>query len=142
MSPAPFNVTLSSQCATIKYLPFRDGPISTGWNVSYSGTVDSTWSLQSFGSGTSVHRTTLAGATLQIDWLGTAIYLYGTSSSTSYTYTLDGVPTPAAPDSVGGLLASSINLPYGDHTAVLTVNAAQEVAFQGAVLTVGVGNEG
>jgi len=117
--------------------------MSTGWNVSYSGTVDSTWQHQSFGSGTSVHRTTLAGATLQIDWLGTAIYLYGTSPSNSYTYTLDGVPTPAASNSVEGLLASSINLPYGDHTAVLTVvNGPQEVAFQGAVLTVGVGNGG
>jgi hypothetical protein len=50
----PYNFTISDQSPLLQYLPFRDGPIITSWNVTYSGDSDSAWVPDAFiGSGVS-----------------------------------------------------------------------------------------
>jgi hypothetical protein len=143
MALSPYNITISSQCATIVYQPYREGLISGGWNVTYSGNDDSSYNLQTIGIGASSRRTTLAGATFQIDWVGTAIYLYGSAPSGSFSVSLDGGNSvTGSPDTSQGLLNSLTGLQYGNHTVVLTVVGGNEVNFGGAVLTVGVGYQG
>jgi hypothetical protein len=143
MSLSPYNITISSQCATIIYKPYRDGPTSGGWNVTYSGDPDSSYQLQLIATGTSSHRTSFAGASLEISWIGTAIYLYGSAPSGSYSVSLDGGSAVAGPsDSSQRLLNTFTGLNYGNHTAILTVVGSNEVDFGGAVLTIGMGNEG
>ncbi|KAG7094088.1 hypothetical protein E1B28_007707 [Marasmius oreades] len=146
MSPGndllPHNITLSSQTATIMYSPYRDGDCQTGWNVSYTyGVQDHGYGIPQ-GIGTDYHRTYHGGASLQFNWTGTAVYLYGNASMNTYSIVVDGtneVVTFDVPQ--GGLLGKKEGLDYGDHTAKLTVhgNGTKEVAFQYAQVTVGLG---
>jgi hypothetical protein len=69
---------------------------------------------------TSAHRTTLPGASVRLDWLGTAIYLYGDASVGAYTIELDGATTNCE-TSAPGLLFSKSNLTYGSHSLTLRV---------------------
>ncbi|KAF9269192.1 hypothetical protein L218DRAFT_994105 [Marasmius fiardii PR-910] len=138
----PFNVTLSSQTATILYTPYRDGDRATGWNVSY------TYGAQDFGYGTpqgvgiDYHTTSFPGAALQFNWTGTAVYFYGNASLNTFSITVDdmeSLQTFDAPN--GGLLGKMEGLDYGDHSAKLTVtdSGGKEVAFQYAQVTIGLG---
>jgi hypothetical protein len=51
---APYNLTISDQSPLFQYLPFRDGPIQSSWNVTYAGDADSAWVPNAFiGAGVS-----------------------------------------------------------------------------------------
>ncbi|KAK1220824.1 hypothetical protein PQX77_016395 [Marasmius sp. AFHP31] len=144
MDPLPYNITLSSQTATISYSPAREGRVNAGWNSTYSAGGRSGPNLpRPQGVGADYHRTTLAGASLELEWDGTAVYLYGNASAGSYRISVDGVDIGASNDvPTGGLLGSKTGLKYGSHTVKLEVLGTGEVAFQYAEATIGVGYPG
>ncbi|KAH8100285.1 hypothetical protein BXZ70DRAFT_180298 [Cristinia sonorae] len=141
MEPLPFNITLSSQTATISYLPTRDGDAALGWNVTYSQGNQNTGYSNLQGVGTDTHRTAHDGASLQFSWIGTAVYLYGNADNASYTLDVDGdrVSSSSVTIPEGGLLGSKTGLEYGNHTVTLTTHGTNQVAFQFAELTIGLG---
>ena len=82
---------------------------------------------------------------MRISWVGTAVYLYGQASSASYSIDVDGTATTVPVGTTvaqGGLLGSKTGLSYGSHTVTLTTHGTNEVAFQYAELTIGVGYSG
>jgi len=125
----------------LSYLPARDGLLSLGWNITYPGPPipkDPT-----YGVGTSTHRTTLSGATIEFRFKGTAAYLLGDAPAGSYTVSIDkGKAVPGKPDSARGVLAALTGLHYADHTIHLTVVKSVQVSVSGAILTVGMGKPG
>jgi hypothetical protein len=138
MDPIPYNVTLSSQTASIQYSPSRDGSISSmGWNVSYTDGLKDTGYGNPQGVGVDSHQTSLAGASMELTWVGTAVYLYGKASAGSYTVSVDGEDVGSNPD--GGVLGSKSGLKYGSHTVRLTASGGSQVAFQYAQVTIGMG---
>ncbi|KAJ8090313.1 hypothetical protein PM082_018909 [Marasmius tenuissimus] len=144
MDPVPYNITLSSQTATISYSPAREGPVNAGWNSTYSAGGRNGPNLpRPQGVGADYHRTSLAGASLELGWDGTAVYLYGKATAGSYRISVDGVDIGASNDvPTGGLLGSKTGLKYGSHTVKLEVLGKGEVAFQYAEATIGVGYPG
>jgi len=87
----PYNFTISDQFPLFQYLPSRDGPIQSSWNVTYAGDADSTWVHDAvIGAGSRSHRTTFVSASAQLDWIGTAVYLYGEGLPNVFTIELDG----------------------------------------------------
>ncbi|TCD60918.1 hypothetical protein EIP91_009291 [Steccherinum ochraceum] len=137
MDPLPYNVTVSSQTASIVYAPKRDGDPTAGWNVTYSSGTSNTGFGVPQGVGTDSHWTTHDGASLQLSWVGTAVYLYGDASPASYSIDVDGTSVPSIGQ--GGVLASKTGLDYGNHTVTLTTHGANQVRFQHAEVTVGLG---
>ena len=69
---APYNVAISNDSPTVTYFPYRDGPVSGGWNLTCSNSVEATWIPHSYCSGKFSHRTTYVGASLLIEFEGTA----------------------------------------------------------------------
>ncbi|TCD60920.1 hypothetical protein EIP91_009293 [Steccherinum ochraceum] len=137
MDPLPYNVTISSQTASIVYAPNRDGDPTAGWNVTYSSGTSNTGFGVAQGVGTDSHWTTHDGASLQLSWVGTAIYLYGDASPASYSIDVDGASAPSIGQ--GGILGSKTGLDYGNHTVTLTTHGTDQVSFQYAEATIGVG---
>ncbi|KAF8148258.1 hypothetical protein B0H34DRAFT_737576 [Crassisporium funariophilum] len=141
---APYNVTISTESPTIAYLPYRDGRLEGGWNLTCAGSEDSTWVPHSLCSGASSHRSTYVGASALIEFEGTAAYLYGSAVSGSYMVQLDGYtvvpPTPDARLTSAGLLSKHEGLAFGKHTLALTVIQANLVSLSQVILTVGVGS--
>ncbi|ESK80787.1 hypothetical protein Moror_8504 [Moniliophthora roreri MCA 2997] len=141
MEPQPYNITLSSQTASFLYSPSRDTNITEGWNVTYSGgrtTLDARWGLQ--GTGIDFHRKSLAGASLEFGWTGTACYLYGKAEPGSYRVYVDDEELVGVPQD--GLLGSKSGLTYGSHSANLSVVGGSTVAFQYVDLIIGIGSPG
>ncbi|KDR83229.1 hypothetical protein GALMADRAFT_152167 [Galerina marginata CBS 339.88] len=144
MSPSfssPYNITISNDSPTITYFPYRDGPAAGGWNLTCADSIDSAWIPQSFCAGLSSHRTTYIGASLLIEFEGTAAYLYGETSG-SFVTQVDGQVNgyPLASDSAVALLAKSEGLSFGKHRIFLNVTQSAALSFKEAVLTIGVGN--
>jgi hypothetical protein len=136
MEPLPYNITVSSSAASLKYSPARDTQIDWGWNITYSdGIYSSPYGPQGIGS--AIHRTTNPGSTIELNWVGTAVYLYGNATRVSYQITVDSVDI----GDVGGqgLLGSKTELQYGEHSAVLTALGGSTVSFWYADVTIGVG---
>ncbi|KAK7451207.1 hypothetical protein VKT23_012543 [Stygiomarasmius scandens] len=142
MNPLPYNITLSSQTASILYLPSRDGDLTKGWNTSYSDGVKDLGSGYPQGIGADIHRTSAAAATMELNWTGTAVCLYGDAIPGSYTIFVDNVDIDASTQSVTGLLGCQSDLEYKVHNVKLQVVGGHEVAFQYAELTIGAGYPG
>ncbi|KAF9261308.1 hypothetical protein L218DRAFT_931099 [Marasmius fiardii PR-910] len=138
-NPFPYNITLPSGTASIRYRPFRDGDPNAGWNVSYpSGTklYSGLGGTQGIGAGQS--QTTFPGATIEFEWIGMAIYLYGTaSSSDAYQISIDSQDIGIGQESESGLLGSKTGLVYGQHSVTLLARGGGEVVFRNAVVTIG-----
>ena len=88
----------------------------------------------------SSHSTTFAGASVRLDWIGTAVYLYGEGSQGGYTISLDGATPTSGSSNAPGLLFSQSDITYGPHYVVLTVG--QSVTISQAIITVGMGEVG
>jgi hypothetical protein len=82
----------------------------------------------------------LAGASVRLDWTGTAIYLYGDATPGGYTITLDESQSNARPNAPG-LLFSQTGLPYRPHSLVLNVISGT-TSISNATITVGMGDVG
>ena len=89
----------------------------------------------------SSHSTTFVGATAQLNWIGTAIYLYGEGSLSGYTIDIDGTTTTPA-SNTAGLLFSQSGLTYGSHSLVLKVVLSGVIQISRATITVGMGEVG
>lgn len=77
-----------------------------------------------------------------MDWLGTAIYLYGDASVGAYTIELDGAATNIE-TSMQGLLFAKSGLTYGSHSLTLRVaQATSTTSILSAIITVGIGDTG
>lgn len=146
MTAAPYSITVLDQSPTFTYSPSRDGSsIDSTWKVYYTGSDDSTYDpthqKTNLASGTSSHSTTLVGASVSIDFVGTAVNLTGHAAAGAYSTTLDnGQSIIGAPD--GANLVSHNGLDYTKHTLVLNVIQQQQVDIVSAQLTVGVGDPG
>jgi hypothetical protein len=137
-----YNVTISSQASTIRYYPQREGLMRDGWNSTYSGSTD--FQKGSAGIGFAARRTVYNGARMEMDWFGTAAYLYGSAPAGSYHLSVDGGnPTVSEEDITFGLLGKFEGLDYKNHTLLLeVVNGSSPVQFRGATLTLQIGVEG
>ncbi|KAF8210665.1 hypothetical protein K438DRAFT_1810111 [Mycena galopus ATCC 62051] len=121
---------------TILYAPFGDtfgSPnLSAGWNPSWENTGFSSANIGAIGTGTSLHITSLNGASLQIHWTGVGIELSGNVTNASYAITIDQ-QTPVNASSLGNLTAGTLfsagNLSNGDHSLTLTVQTTEPDAL-------------
>ncbi|KAG7449415.1 uncharacterized protein BT62DRAFT_917966 [Guyanagaster necrorhizus] len=145
MAPNLYNLTVLDQSPTFIYSPYREGDLNSSWKVFYSNSpdssYDSTHNSDNLASGTSLHSTTLQGASLQISFVGTAIYLSGSGTAGSYSTTLDGGDAVDG-NPANGYLVSHDGLDYEAHTLVLNTTSTLQLNVTSALMTVGVGDEG
>ncbi|KAF7337600.1 hypothetical protein MSAN_02233300 [Mycena sanguinolenta] len=138
MSLSLWNFTIDDTSPFLTYTPYADGSnsgLDKGWEPWYtvSGFISSNGEG---GSGDSYHLTSLAGASVNLEFYGTAVYLYGTTNS-SYDTTLDNATTTHNPSS-SDLLLSILDLEEGHHSVTLTArptNGSQQLAFDRAVIS-------
>ncbi|EKM61393.1 uncharacterized protein PHACADRAFT_190558 [Phanerochaete carnosa HHB-10118-sp] len=134
-----WNTTIDDTSSAILFTPYSEGPIESGWAGWFQGSVTqfaSTGGEQAIGD--SLHITSFPGASLQLQFNGTAIYLYGKANCT-YTITLDNqfIAVPLSlPD---GLLFYQESLAPTTHSVQLTaqpdVNSTQQLDFDQAIFT-------
>ncbi|KAL0060077.1 hypothetical protein AAF712_013153, partial [Marasmius tenuissimus] len=143
--PQPYNLTIPSQTATLLYSPprARNGTkASDGWELAYYDTWENR-GLHRVGLGADFHNSTKAGASITFNWLGTAIYVYGTGTKESYNFSVDGQEVGETFDvQQGGLLGSMTGMQYKEHEAILQVVGGAMLAFQYADITIGLGYPG
>jgi hypothetical protein len=162
----PLRINIDDTSPSIIYYPFADTfgtpDLLSGWNPYYTSSGYAAFQGQ-IGNGTSLHRTSLDGASLSIRWngrcqgvsglidlinvilnttTGTGIQLLGNVSQASYSLTLEGTPTLANSSSPSdGILADFFGLNDGSHIVTLTVHTASSpspdmfVAFDQALIT-------
>ncbi|KAK0213246.1 hypothetical protein DFS33DRAFT_1287543 [Desarmillaria ectypa] len=114
----------------ISYYPFRDTfstpNLTAGWNPYYNGSGFLT-SLEETGEGTSLHVSSLNGASLSIQWHGTGIQLYGNATNAFYTLTLDEKTIDVSSlDRSDTLLAGISGLSSESHNITLTAQITTE----------------
>ncbi|KAJ7497609.1 hypothetical protein FB451DRAFT_1359820 [Mycena latifolia] len=118
--------TVDDSSPTVSYFPrgdtFSSPNLSAGWNPHWDDPGFSGATTGSTGSGTSLHITSLNGASLQIQWKGIGITLFGTVTRASYTITLDGkdVNASTSADPSNNVLVTLDNLADTNHTISLT----------------------
>jgi hypothetical protein len=84
----------------------------------------------------------LAGASVLLDWLGTAVYLYGNASLGRYSTYLDGQRTVTnATVDTSRLLFTGTDLDYRPHSLVLVL-VEGEISISNTIITVGMGELG
>ncbi|KAJ7590623.1 hypothetical protein C8J56DRAFT_538310 [Mycena floridula] len=146
MTTNPYNLTILDQSPTLVYEPYRDGNDTTsGWKVFYSdispSTYDWTHTKENAASGSSLHSTTMVGASVQLQFMGTAVSLTGSGTAGAYNTILDdGQAVTGSPN--GENLVSYAGLRYGQHTVRLTVTQAQSLNITSAVVEAGIGLPG
>ncbi|KZT07455.1 uncharacterized protein LAESUDRAFT_772770 [Laetiporus sulphureus 93-53] len=141
---ALYNFSLTDQSPLLQYRPFRDGPLETSWNVSYSANTNLAWEPGDYPDAfVSSYTTQLVGASVELEWTGTAIWFYGLADPAAYDVQLDGSSAiaGAGTNSSDGTLFSLTDLEYGLHSVTLTVVKAP-VTVLGATITVGLGETG
>lgn len=86
--------------------------------------------------GTSSHVTSLAGASVQIDFVGSAVSVFGQGAAGAYSTTLDnGSAVTGSP--AGSMLATYGGLdPSTKHTLVLKATLSQQLSLSYATFTV------
>lgn len=145
MTVAPYNITVLDQSPTFLYSPYRDGNLTDSWKVFYSNSPDASYdpthNNSNLASGTSTHSTTMVGASVEIDFMGTAVSLAGSGTAGAYSTSLDNGQAIIGAPSDGNLVSHS-GLDYGTHTLVLNVIQNQQLNLTSALLTVGVGDPG
>ncbi|KAF7302629.1 hypothetical protein HMN09_00897400 [Mycena chlorophos] len=89
------------------------------------------------GAGTSYHLTSLSGASVQLKFYGTEVYLYGDINNSSYTASIDGGAASSFSPSNSALLYSATGLQEGSHSVTLTAKptGSEQFAFDYAVIS-------
>ncbi|KAJ7925098.1 hypothetical protein B0H13DRAFT_2314892 [Mycena leptocephala] len=134
-----WNFTIDDNSPLFNYTPYADGSgagLTNGWEPWYSGSGFLT-TVADPGVGDSYHRTSRDGASVNLEFYGTAIYLYGTTNST-YELVLDTKTVTMDEPMATGLLFSTSDLQEGTHSVSLTArpsNSAQQLAFDRAVIS-------
>ncbi|KAJ7229701.1 hypothetical protein C8J57DRAFT_1370596 [Mycena rebaudengoi] len=134
------NITVTDQSPSWIYNPSREGVSSSSWQSSWTGSpdsnYDSTHKTTNVAAGTSSHFTTLAGAQVQIDFVGSAVSVYGQGTAGAYSTTLDsgnsitGSPVGSMLVTYGGLNAAT------KHTLVLKAIQPQQLSLSYATFTI------
>ncbi|KAF7328540.1 hypothetical protein MVEN_02541600 [Mycena venus] len=134
------NITVTDQSPSWIYNPSREGVASSSWQSSWTGSpdsnYDSTHQTTNVAAGTSSHFTTLAGAQVQIDFVGSAVSVYGQGTAGAYSTTLDsgnsitGSPVGSMLATYGGLNATT------KHTLVLKAIQPQQLSLSYATFTI------
>jgi hypothetical protein len=144
------NFTVEDFSPTVSYYPrgdtFSAPNLSAGWNPYWQDPGFSGATTGSTGSGTSLHITSLDGASLQIQWkgtpsnsftyfmvsnclsipAGTGITLFGNATRSSYSITLDGeADASTLADPLNNVLVTLDNLADTNHTISLTVQTKE-----------------
>ncbi|KAJ7930004.1 hypothetical protein B0H13DRAFT_1962802 [Mycena leptocephala] len=134
------NITVLDQSPTFLYSPDREGVSSNSWQSAWTGSADSSYDLThtqpNIAQGTSSHVTSRAGATVEIEFMGVAVSLYGQGTAGAYTTVLDsGSPVSGSPS--GSMLAT-----YGGlndtvkHKIELRVTESQPLSLSYATFTI------
>ncbi|KAJ7890642.1 hypothetical protein B0H14DRAFT_1113114 [Mycena olivaceomarginata] len=124
----PLNITVLDQSPTVSYSPSREGASSSSWQSTWTGSSDSSYDSNQ-------HPPSLVGATVEIEFIGTAISLYGQGTRGAYTTILDGGNAiPGSPS--GSMLATYGGLSDAKHTIMLNVTQSQTLGFSYTTFTV------
>ncbi|PPR01256.1 hypothetical protein CVT24_006020 [Panaeolus cyanescens] len=120
---------LDDTSPTVKYSPLGD-TLSTpnllvGWNPYYDQSGFAT-TPGVIGNGTSLHITSLNGASLSVQWRGTGIQLLGNATLASYLITIDGQNATPRPDVSQNILTSIDGLEDTSHTVTLIAQTQPE----------------
>ncbi|ESK94464.1 hypothetical protein Moror_8122 [Moniliophthora roreri MCA 2997] len=142
----PYDFSILDTSPTIIYHPSREGEdLGSSWKTFYSNSPDSSYDSThqntNLASGTSLHSTSMQGASFEISFMGTAIQIYGSGTGGAYTTTLDNRDAVEGNPS-NGMLASYADLEYKTHTLSLNVTQSQSLNMTSARLTIGVGDKG
>ncbi|EJT96817.1 hypothetical protein DACRYDRAFT_112434 [Dacryopinax primogenitus] len=156
-SPTPYNISLTSSSPEFIYSPFRGGsPASQGdpaggWRSSLYDFDWTVWTgtLGTYQAGQPVREAYANGASVSLQFEGTAIYLCVSPTGSSYTFTVDNNPVttsspassdPACANTDAQVMAYATGLAYGSHSATVQVNAGTgaDFLFHGGVVTLGV----
>ncbi|KAH9838010.1 uncharacterized protein C8Q71DRAFT_572658 [Rhodofomes roseus] len=139
----PYNISFDDKSPLLWYTPLR-GIDNNG--SSFCGTsrpeYDCWYAINTTGRASS-YTTSVLGATVSLQWTGTAVWLYGEANATyqiGRTWngsTILGEGTGTG----GGVLYAESGVSYGVHTVVLTVLEGP-VTIIGATITVGMGEPG
>ncbi|KAJ7904752.1 hypothetical protein B0H14DRAFT_2664230 [Mycena olivaceomarginata] len=117
------NLTVTDQSPAFLYSPDREGVSASSWQSIWTGSADSSYDIthtqNNIAQGTSSHVTSLAGASVQIDFVGSAVSVFGQGAAGAYSTTLDnGSAVTGSP--AGSMLATYGGLdPSTKHTLVL-----------------------
>ncbi|ESK87235.1 hypothetical protein Moror_5823 [Moniliophthora roreri MCA 2997] len=149
MEPLPYNITISAQSAAIEYTPSRSDTKGI-WNATYTHGTTSVSPFGNQGIGDCYLQTVSEIAHLSLTWIGTAAYLYGNMTdwvlfpdSPAYSGGIDiDDDWYMLPDPKSNLLVNVTDLPYGSHKITLYGPYNKLLAFQYAILTIGIGYEG
>ncbi|KAJ7178923.1 hypothetical protein C8R46DRAFT_618846 [Mycena filopes] len=132
------NITILDQSPTFIYSPDREGSSSSEWVSAWTGSADSTYDAThtqpNIAQGTSSHFTTLAGATVEIDFFGVAVTIYGQGTAGAYTTTLDGASPVSGKG--GSMLATYGGLTDAKHTITLKATQSQTLSLTHADITI------
>jgi len=129
-----WNYTIDDSSSLLRYTPYGDGPQSGGWQAWYSVAGFNT-ACGEESVGDSLHLTTFPGASVFLEFSGTAVTLFGNSNA-SYQVVLDSSST-LYPASSGAVLFSSQGLNPGRHTVNLTAQPApgEQLSLDQAIVT-------
>ncbi|KAJ7070617.1 hypothetical protein C8F01DRAFT_1107083 [Mycena amicta] len=132
-----WNFTIDDTSPFLTYSPYADGSgsgLANGWIPWYTGSGFVTTPGEG-GAGDSYHLTSLSGSSVNFEFWGTAVYLYGLSNS-SYDAVIDTTTSSHAPTS-SDVLFSATGLKEGSHSVTLTARptGSQQLAFDRAVIS-------
>ncbi|KAJ6598837.1 hypothetical protein DFH09DRAFT_1129364 [Mycena vulgaris] len=125
------NITVLDQSPMWNYFPSREGDSSSSWQSTWSGSPDSSYDAThvavNIAQGTSAHTTSLRGASVQIDFVGLAVTIFGQGTAGAYTTTLDGGKE------ISGAPTGSVLATYGglsdDEKHTITLKVTQNTAL-------------
>ncbi|KAF8845975.1 hypothetical protein BDN67DRAFT_7312 [Paxillus ammoniavirescens] len=129
----PTAININDTSPLYSYSPYYDGVgLENGWEIWYSGSGFNSTTPASLSSGYTSHITSLPGASVSLDFYGSAITLYGIANCT-FDVTLDGnYYHNLSPNGDGSLFA--MNLTQTNHSItlapILSAGSGQQLAFQ------------
>ncbi|KLO05468.1 hypothetical protein SCHPADRAFT_1002894 [Schizopora paradoxa] len=140
-----FTYFLDNTSPFFVYRPFSDGRgdsnQTAGWVQYYTGSGYNS-ELGQLGEGDPYHITSRSGATVDLQFFGTGVILFGTANG-SYTVTVDGSIQPSSIAQDNQLFSISY-LQNAQHTITLAMTDSdntRQVAFRGANLTSNTGSK-
>ncbi|KAI0778676.1 hypothetical protein BD413DRAFT_114678 [Trametes elegans] len=127
-----WTVTIDDTSSFINYQPHGDGGVgdwtSTGWQPWFSDSGGFSQQGGESGSGNSLHITAYSGASLDFQFFGTSIALYGTANC-SYDVSVDGASTTLPATNTNGQLYARDGLNEQTHRVTLTAHASNSSMF-------------
>jgi hypothetical protein len=142
------NVTLSDMSPMLSWSPSASGPMDSTWNQTWTDAswADYTplWPIVRMDDGrmpVSSHTTQYVGASVSLDFMGTAIYFFGTGKG-SVSVDVGGKKSYIDVDlSAIGVIASVSGLDNAAQKASVTLKSG-EISINSVIVTVQVGGQG